>query len=204
MIYQMTEFARVGSNAIGTKVKRAVLNLRARLVMADSQLIDLARSGDDQAFGELLKRHQDFIYRLAWGYLRDSDGARDVTQEVFLKAYTALPYFRTENSFPGWLFKICRNQCLNILRRRKLESAVEIDSPGASIQNGALKLRVQRLIEKLPGNYKDAIILRYYDNLKYEQIARVLGVDMGVVKIRLHRAKQMLKDMVKEAYDEVL
>lgn len=204
MIYQMTEFARMGPSAIGTKVKRAVLNLRARLVMTDSQLIDLARAGDDDAFGELLKRHQDFVYRLARGYLRESEGAKDITQEVFLKAYTVLPYFSTENSFAGWLFKICKNQCLNLLRRQKLENTTEIEEPGAACPDEALRLRVQKLIGKLPADYQDAIILRYYDNLKYDQIAEILGVDIGVVKVRLHRARQLLKNLAGDIYDEVL
>ena len=197
MIYQMTAF-------VSTRVKRAVLSLRAGLVMTDSQLIDLARAGDGDAFGELLKRHQDFVYRLAYGYLRDSDGAKDITQEVFLKAYTVLPYFRTGNSFPGWLFKICKNQCLNLLRRQKLENATEIENPGAVCQDEALRLRVQKLIGRLPADYQDVIILRYYDNLKYDQIAVILGVNIGVVKVRLHRARQMLKKLAGDIYDEML
>jgi len=197
MIYQMTEF-------VGTKVKRAALSLRAKLVMPDAQLIELVRSGNHDAFGELLKRHQDFVYRAAWGYLRDSDWARDVCQEVFLKAYSGLPYFRNECSFPGWLYKICKNQCLNLLRKHKLEVEAEIVIPAATSTNEPLRLGLQKLIDELPPDYREAIILRYYDDLKYNQIAEILGVDIGLVKIRLHRARQILKDLAGDIKDEVL
>jgi len=188
MVYQLT-------GLVGAGVKNIARNLQAKMAVSDKQLLSRAKTGDDTAFNDLVCRYQDFVYRTALSYLHDSEAARDATQEVFIKAYQGLPYFQSDSQFTTWLYKICKNYCLNQLRRQKLENDTE---PGGLYENGIdlpLKLRLRKIIESLNDEYREIIILRYYQDLKYERIARLLDIPLSTVKIRLFRAKAELKTL---------
>ena len=188
IVYQLADL-------VGTGVKSIARNFQAKLAVSDSQLLNRAKDGDNTAFNELVCRHQNFIFKLAWGYLNDNEAAKDATQEVFIKAYQGLPYFQSDSQFTTWLYKICKNHCLNLLRRRKRENEIEQDRPDITEPDLPMKLRLKKMIASLSDEYKEIIILRYYQDLKYDQIARLLDIPLSTVKIRLYRAKAELKSL---------
>lgn len=188
-VYQIADY-------VGANVKKLTKNLQARLIVTDAQLLERAKDKDDNAFNELVKRYQNFVYKTAYGYLTDREMAEDVTQDVFIKAYRGLPYFQNDSQFTTWLFKICKNHCLNIIRHRKLETDSREDNSRGHQPDLSMKIELKELISRLNDGHKEVIILRYYNDLKYDEIARYLGLPMSSVKMRLYRAKQELKKMV--------
>ena len=186
IVYQLADM-------VGTGVKSIARNFQAKFTVSDSELISRAKKGDDSAFNELVRRHQDFIYRLARGYLNEKEAAKDGTQEVFIRAYQGLPYFQSDARLTSWLYKICKNHCLNLLRRQKLENDLEYGPSANSEDDFTLKFKLKKMIAGLSDEYREVIILRYYQDLKYDQIARLLDLPLSTVKIRLHRAKAELK-----------
>jgi RNA polymerase sigma factor (sigma-70 family) len=184
-------------------VKITARFIESRLVLSDSQLVARARAGDDEAFGEIVRRHQDFVYRQAWGYLGNAEAAKDAAQEVFLTAYEGLAYLRKDWALRRWLYRICRNHCLNVLRRRKLEHDRRPEAPDEASSDVSLRVTMRRMISDLDDPYREVIVLRYYHDLKYEEIAQILDIPLNTVKVRLFRAKQSLKSMLGEKTDEM-
>jgi len=166
--------------------------------------IEAARAGDKQAFGRLVEAYQRPIFSLAYRMLGNAGDAEDAAQEVFLKAYRALGSYDRQRPFSTWLLSIAAHYCIDRLRRRRMQ-AVSLDDlptwrwgPGdavdpqraaeASDQAG----RIQRLLGDLPEDYRLVIVLRYWHDLGYEEIAGVTGQTVSAVKSRLHRARGQL------------
>ncbi len=188
MVYQLT-------GLVGAGVKNIARNFQAKMAVSDAQLLARAKSGDDTAFNDLVCRHQNFIYRTALSYLHESEAAKDAVQEVFVKAYQGLPYFQSDSQFSTWLYKICKNYCLNQQRRQKLENETEPVISSKNEMDLSLKLRLKKMVNSLNEEYREIIILRYYQDLKYDQIARLLDIPISTVKIRLFRAKAELRTL---------
>ena len=181
---------------VGAGIKKATRYIQSKIVLTDFDLIARAQDGDNDAFNELVCRHQDFVYRQALSYLHDRDSAKDAAQEVFIKAYHGLAYFQSNSLFQAWLYRICKNYCLNIIRRLKIEENARFESVDSINPDLPLQLRLKKIISKLDEDYREIIILRYYQDLKYDEIARLLSISISTVKIRLFRAKKMLKDTI--------
>jgi RNA polymerase sigma-70 factor (ECF subfamily) len=188
---------------IATAGRIAANHIRWRLVLSDSQLIARARDGDDEAFSEIVGRYQGFVYRQAWGYLRDDEAAKDATQEVFVTAYQGISYLRKNSALRRWLYRVCRNHCLNVIRRRKLEHGLRPEDSDAVKPDMALLVTLRERISDLDDPYREVIILRYYQDLSYTEIAQVLDISIDNVKTRLFRAKNTLKRMLGEKTDEM-
>jgi len=186
MVYQLT-------GIVGAGVKNIARNFQAKMTVSDAQLLTRAKSGDDTAFNDLVCRHQNFVYRTALGYLHDSETAKDAAQDVFIKAYQGLPYFQSDSQFSTWLYKICKNYCLNLLRRQKLENETEPTNFDKNETDLSLTLTIRKLVDSLNDEHREIITLKYYQDLRYDQIARLLNIPISTVKIRLFRAKAELK-----------
>lgn len=179
-------------------VKITANKIRQMLVLSDSQLVALSKEGDHDAFDEIVRRHQDFVYRLALSYLHQQEAARDVAQDVFVSAYKGIHYLRNESALRPWLYRVCRNNCLNVIRRQKLERKHSPEESKAYNQDLSLGVMVKEMIDRLEDQYQEVIILRYYHDLKYRQIAELLGISLSSVKVRLFRAKETLKKMLED------
>jgi RNA polymerase sigma-70 factor (ECF subfamily) len=172
----------------------------------DVQLVQASQQGDQEAFAVLVQRHQRRVFNLSWRMLQDYEDASEITQESFLAAWQGLPAFRGEARFTTWLYRITYNCCLQQLERRKrersLQAAVQVEQileeRNKKQAEDALERRdrqaiVREQLEQLPARYRVVLILRHFQELTYEEIANILSMPVGTVKIHLFRARNLLK-----------
>lgn len=172
-------------------------------------LIERIAAGERELFGELVLRHQDFIFNVVSKYVRIEEEARDLTQEVFLKAYENLEKFRGESKVSSWLYRIAANLSLNWSERRAGretqlddEFAETLAAPPdlsdeAREREQALAL-IAEALEEMPEKYRAVIKLHYFEDKSYQEIADALGLPMNTVKIHLLRAKEQLRKRLGE------
>ena len=168
-------------------------------------LIQCAQKGDHDAFAALVNEHQHYVYNLALRVLKDENEALDLTQETFVRAWTALPNFRAQSKFRTWLYRITTNLCYNRLPglRRFLNDLGDdvmgeipeskIDNPAQKFESNEVKTHLHEAIDDLDAHYKLLITLRYQNDLSYEEIASTLNLPLGTVKNGLFRAKEKLR-----------
>jgi len=171
-------------------------------------IIERVRQGDVNAFEQLVKAYERGVYTIAYKLLKNSEDAQDAAQEAFVKAYSKLDTFRGEAKFSAWLYKLTSNCCVDALRRRREELSLTTESKEGEIteleipdlrQNPELVLEKKELreavrenLERLPAEYRRALILRELGELSYAEIAEELSVDIGTVKSRIFRARKKL------------
>lgn len=170
--------------------------------LSDEVLAAQASAGDRRAFGDLVRRHQDGVFRFVFRMVGSRDQAMDLTQDSFLKAWQALPGWRPEARFRTWLLQIARNASLDVLRRRSLadfvpiDEAFELPGPGPTPESQAAAKQDLRLLDaalrRLQADHREVLLLRELEGLSYEEIAAVLDVAEGTVKSRLGRARAAL------------
>lgn len=185
------------------------------MAQSEIEIIKSILKGNLDAYRILVERYTDDIMTLCFRYLNNREEAEDAVQEVFIKAFQALPSWEPKAQFKTWLFRIGMNHCLNIIRRRQkvsfqpLEKSdrnesghPEIDypapevSPETQLINTQDTQRIQRLIGKLPENQRHVIILYYYMELSYLEIAEVLDTSLSSVESRIFRAKKSLAKLL--------
>lgn len=177
----------------------------------DKVLVEQVRNGDKQAFNLLVAKYQFKIQNLVSRFIKDRSEQEDVTQEAFIKAYRAIGNFRGESAFYTWLYRIAVNTAKNHLvgtgRRPPAqdvdldESSVigmvggltEMNSPEAILQNDELVVVIRNAIERLPDELRQAITLREFDGLSYEDIAEVMECPIGTVRSRIFRAREAIE-----------
>jgi RNA polymerase sigma-70 factor (ECF subfamily) len=176
----------------------------------DSELIHRTQAGETEAFDELMKRYNQAVYRLAYSMTRNHADAEDISQETFIRAYRAIKRFDDRFRFYTWLHRICANLCINLFRRRgrvRLQSlpgteagAEWADIPDPREDEGEAELRrdLDRAIARLPAEQRAVFVLRVKEELSYDEISRMLGIPMGTVMSRLNRARQRLRDLLKD------
>lgn len=176
----------------------------------DSRLIESALAGNRDAFGELVLKHQDRLFGTLVHLLGSVHDARDVGQDAFLLAYEKLGSFRHEASFYAWLFRIAYNSAISS-RRKKRTARHSLDEyksriglepvdfrsstdPAHHLQTDDAQRQVRHALEELGAEYRDAIVLKEIEGLRYEEIAELLGCPIGTVRSRIHRARQLLRE----------
>lgn len=171
-------------------------------------LIAQARAGDQSAFGELVARYQVAVYNLCYRMLGQSEEAEDAAQEVFLRIYRQLRSYDPAHRFSTWVLAIASHYCIDQLRKRRL-TIVPIDSivgwarsrqpqPDDLALDGEQRDQIQACLHKLPEKYRLALVLRYWYDLSYSEMAQVMELPENTVKTRLHRARQMMAHLIKE------
>ena len=169
-----------------------------------AELIDSCRAGDRDAFRVLYDLYKDRVYSLTLYFFHgDQSIARDVTQQVFLKLITTIKQFKGEAAFSTWLYRLVVNACQDANRRRKsagLGSArllEELAIPGSQAEDyerAQMSRLVRAAVSALPPKFRIAVLLRYFDDLSYEQMADVLHCSMGTVASRLSRGHKILAE----------
>lgn len=179
---------------------------------SDDELIRKTQEGDSYSFGILVKRYQKKIYFLARRMVKNHDAADDIAQETFINAYFAIKSFKIGYSFYTWLYRICMNLSINLLKRQKfvipesqfeektspLEREASGGDPSNHLATKEMENKIERAMDSLPPKYKGVLVLRIYEDLSYEEIAKTLKISVGTVMSRLYRARERMQEMLKE------
>ena len=167
--------------------------------LPDAHLVTRVLNGDEAAYATLVRRHQDLLYRHARGMGLDHDTSLDLVQDAFVRAYERLEDCRDGASYRAWLFRICRNLCLDELRNvRRLcvpmssvEGADELESTHHSDHETTMTLSVA--LERLPHALREAFLLKHDAGYTYEEVAEITEASPSAVKMRVHRAREALR-----------
>ena len=189
----------------------------------DYELIQRAiHKKDDSAYTELMSRYKDSIYFMLLKMVRNKDDAEDLTLEAFGKAFMNLEQYSPKFAFSTWLFRIASNNCIDHLRKKKMETtSIDIDyssddnnapyiflpSTGRNpeeeaIRNQKFKL-MRELVSELKPQYKLLIEMRYFKGLSYDEISTELDLSLGTVKAQLYRARKTLEEIIKPKMDYI-
>ena len=187
----------------------------------DSELVKSFNSGSESAFDELVRRYSTQMFKVAYGFLRNSEDAEEVVQDTFVKVYRNLKTFRGDSSFSTWVYRILINlarnkyqwnkrrgeqQKISISEKRQTPDggdAGDIDfadtahAPHSIMEKREEDERIMSAIEDLPETLKESIVLRHMEDMRYEDIARITGANIGTVKSRLSRARESLAKTLK-------
>lgn len=182
--------------------------------LTDYEIIQKCLSGQKEYFEELVTRYKRLIFSVVYNMTNDKEEVSDISQEVFLRIYKALDRYNPEYKFSTWAVRITRNLCLDIHRKKRVPSTpieeIEdfsdgVDTPEASYIQKERSDRIRRAIQELPEKYRTPIILFHQNGLSYEEMTRVLGEPMTIIKNRLYRARLLLREaLMPERKEEVL
>jgi RNA polymerase sigma-70 factor (ECF subfamily) len=169
----------------------------------DTEVFDRIKKGDKEAYKIIVQKYMKRAYFTALGFVGNRDDALDLSQTAFIKAYRSLPKFDHQRSFFPWFYAILRNLCFNFIKKRKRSQTVPIEMVGnsnlVSQRNNreAVKEEVWRAISALPKQDKEIILLKYFQDLSYKEIAETLSCPIGTVMSRLYYARKKLKEKLK-------
>jgi RNA polymerase sigma-70 factor (ECF subfamily) len=177
----------------------------------DRAWVEEALDGDDQAFTHLVDAYATPVFNLAYRMLGTAEEAEDAAQETFVRAYTRLHTYDTSRKFSSWLLSIASHHCIDRLRRRR-NNLVSLDElppwnmPASDAESAVQRIirrereeRIRRFLLQLPPDYRLALVLRYWYDLSYAEMAEMTGTTVSAVKSRLHRARLRLAALLSEA-----
>lgn len=186
----------------------------------DDKLVEMARSGDQDSFGEIVRRWDRRIFALCFGMLGREDEARDATQEAFVSAYRSLEKFRGDAKLSSWLHRIAVNQCLTVKRRQKVRSEDLFDdtetaesdrfmadrrySPDRNAEQAERTYVVRHALNTLPTDLRQVVVMKEFEDMTFQEIADTLEVPLSTVKSRLYAALRQLKMRLKASPVEVV
>ena len=182
----------------------------------DRELVEAVRKGDPTAYRGLVERYQGRVYGLMCGMVRDREEARDLTQEVFIKAYNNLDRFRLESSFYTWLYRIAMNLAIDHIRKFKRRQTGEFDDnqaqweadgmladghrrlePDRDLSRKQLHGTIMEALQKLSPDHRQVILLREVEGLSYAEIGEAADIAEGTVMSRLYYARRKLQKLLK-------
>jgi RNA polymerase sigma-70 factor (ECF subfamily) len=192
--------------------------------VSDAELVAaFCATKDSDAFDTLMLRYQDMVYRVCYRMLGDEESALDVAQEVFLTCYRKLHTFAGKSRFSTWLYRMSVNHCKNFWRRENrapTQKAISIDqptseederpivqlessNPGPRVDAERSQLRsvIRNRVKMLKPEHQEVLILRYAEELKYDEMAKILECTVGTIKSRLHRARQELRPLIEDVWE---
>jgi RNA polymerase sigma-70 factor (ECF subfamily) len=186
--------------------------------LQDFKLIDQAtKENDESAFAILMDRYKKPVYHMILKMVRNVDDAEDLTIEAFAKAFRNLKRFKKDYTFSTLLFRIATNNAIDFIRKKKLDTYslntsftddsgenVNIDVEDRNLTPDEETIKTQKIelvrmfVTKLPAKYQRLVRLRYFDELSYDEIARELDAPLGTIKAQLHRARELMYELVKD------
>jgi RNA polymerase sigma-70 factor (ECF subfamily) len=171
----------------------------------EAELIERCQQGDERAFRELVDRYKDLVFAIVTRSVANRSRVDDVAQEVFLRIYRGLPYFRGEAKLTTWIYRIVLNLLSQESQKRRASREVALDTnvpahePRAAdrvLNDLELRDRLDKALARLPANYRLLIAGHYLHDVKYEELAEALDIPVGTVKTHLHRAKKQLRELL--------
>jgi RNA polymerase sigma-70 factor (ECF subfamily) len=189
------------------------------MTVGERMLIRRLQQRDERAFEEVVRLYQHKVYNLVYRMIGNQEEAEDIAQEVFVTVFKAIDSFRGEAKFSTWLYRIAANHCKNRMKylgRRSYKSTGEldeaaeremqdaqpssirphVDGPDAVLEGLELERSVQKGIAELDEDHRVLVLLRDVEDLSYEEISGITGLELGTVKSRLHRARLQLKEFM--------
>jgi len=187
----------------------------------DFRLVARAQQGDFASYDALVTRHRGRIFAMIRNMIHQEADAWDLSQEVFIKAWNALPRFEAKARFSTWLYRIAHNAVYDWTRKRKIESVGELndeifereridaasfttpfggDAPDDSMVQGELRAKIAAALGKISPEHREVVLLKDVQGLSYKEIAEVMSCELGTVMSRLYYARQKLQTLLKDEY----
>jgi RNA polymerase sigma-70 factor (ECF subfamily) len=175
----------------------------------DLELVEAFCRGEVSGFNELVRRYQEKVYWLARRTIGNHDDADDVVQDVFVRVYEGLKNFRRESNFYTWLYRITLNVSLNALRKKRLKDMIPYDEvleellPSDAqtdhhVQQQESRTIIEKAVERLPAKQKTVFVMRYYDEMPFEEIAKILKKSVGGTKANYFHALKKVSSYVRK------
>lgn len=171
------------------------------IVAEDRELVSRTLGGDDTAFEYLFNRYRDAIHRLFVQRLGGTNDADDLLQETFIKVYINLHRYSTSYTFGQWVYTIARNTFIDFVRRRQEDLPIDdrftspvssAPTPEESVINLQQRTQIEHYLERLTPRYRQLILMRFFEEYSYEEIAAKLSLPLGTVKTQIHRAREQM------------
>lgn len=179
----------------------------------EKELVERFQNGEKDVFNELVIKYQGKIYNLVYKYVSNSETARDLSQEIFIKAFRALPRFKRQSAFYSWLYRIAINLCIDFIRQQKRGQTLSFEDlttggndevvfndvsplPPDQVEAKELGHIIGKAVEQLPPKQQRVFNLRYHDGLQLKEIAAQLDRSEGTIKAHLHHAHKRLQTLL--------
>ena len=201
-------------NNIDTPVLRETEQAVKKTAASDEELVFRAQNGSKSAFDELVARYMRRAYSLAYQIVGNSETARDLSQDAFIKIYQSLASFKPEHKFFSWFYRVLTNHCLNYKRRRKIVNWLSLsdekseweaervfageESHDTEYERNQSHVSLHKAIEKLPKKQKMVVILHGIEGMSQAETAEILGITEGTVRSRFFYARDRLRELLKE------
>lgn len=184
------------------------------LPIDEKELVERFQNGEQEAFNELVIKYQGRIYNLVYKYVSNAETARDLSQEIFIKAFRALPHFKRQSAFYSWLYRIAINLCIDFIRQQKRGRALSFEDlatgagndevvfndvsplPPDQLETKELGQIIGQAVQQLPPKQQRVFNLRYHDGLQLKEIAAQLDRSEGTIKAHLHHAHKRLRTLL--------
>ena len=180
----------------------------------DEQIVGKVQDGDTEAFGVLMSRYEKKILRYGRKFLQDTEDIKDLVQEVFVKTYMNIRSFDTSKRFSPWIYRIAHNEFVNALKKNRFKffpffdfdkdvlfpHPIAEETADTEAEGRINKELLDKCLHELDAKYQEVLILSYYEELGYQEIAEVLQIPMSTVGVRLRRAKAQLKKIYEHTY----
>ena len=172
--------------------------------MTDKEILDLYKSGRrEEAFSGIVESYSERLYWHVRQFLCSHEDTDDLLQDIFIKIWSSLPTFRGDSQLYTWLYRIATNEALNFLQKQKIRSALRFESITAKIEEridedthfdgDELQRELMKAVQKLPAKQRTVFIMKWFDNLSYEDISEILGTSVGALKASYHFASEKIK-----------
>lgn len=181
--------------------------------MTDREIIQLQKSGAyEVAFNAVVAKYSERLYWHVRRFLCSHDDTNDLMQDIFIKVWKALPSFRCESNMFTWIYRIATNEVLNHLRKQKFLGLVKLDSSSEKLikkidddphfNGDALQRELHKAVQRLPEKQRLVFNMRYFDEMKYEEISEITGTSVGALKASYHHAYNKIKAELEEKFIE--
>ena len=181
----------------------------------DEEIALSVQNGDSESFGLLVERYEEKMMRYAGKFFFDNANAKDIVQEVFIKTYTNIQSFNTERKFSPWIYRIAHNELVNTIKKKSREPILYFDpdtlfphpfskeEPGQSYESREVKEALNKSLNDLNPLYREPLILHYFEEMDYREIAEILQIPVGTVGVRLKRGREALREAIQKQKDVI-
>jgi RNA polymerase sigma factor (sigma-70 family) len=181
--------------------------------LSDTEIISRVLQREQTAFSQIVERYQNYVFSLVLRFVENREDAEEIAQDIFVKAYRSLADFRGESKFSTWLFTIARTSCISFLRKKKLDTqSLDNERTGIQLANKESEFRadiveqksrhamLNKSISMLSVDDSQVLTLFYKGEQTLEEIGKIMRLDPNTVKVKLHRARQRLKDKMEKYF----